>query len=272
MKKIFTLVLITAILISTSACGSNSENKIENKTSSTERSAVTIKPSPDKYTWYVNNYVGKNCASIGYTSIGGDRMDSYGAGYIELIYVSPDGSYVDIQDEEALKQYVVTGQSLSPNTEIKYTFEVDSEGNEFDNLVATKNIDEIVLSVDKVGQKQNNADQSTSISLSPDKYTYYVADYVGRNLADCGYTSIAGSRMVKYGNAIIELIIVSNDGSFIDPNESELLKNYVVTSQNIAPNTEIKVTYATDSNGVEYLWTETQTIEKIELYVSTIHE
>ena len=78
--------------------------------------------------------------------------------------------------------------------------------------------------------------------------------------------------MVKYGNALIELIIVSDNGSFIDPNESELLKNYVVTSQNIAPNTEIKVTYAADSNGVEYLWTDTQTIEKIELYVTPIDE
>ena len=272
MKKLLALLLITSIFVSVTACGNNGEKDTDNNASNTQNTAVTIKPSPDKYTWYVNNYVGKNCASIGYTSIGGDRMDSYGAGYIELIYVSPDGSYVDIEDEEALKQYVVTGQSLAPNTEIKYTFEVDSEGNEYDNLIATKNIDEIVLSVDKVGQKNNKAEQPTTISPSPDKYTYYVADYVGRNLADCGYTSIAGSRMVKYGNALIELIIVSNDGSFIDPNESELLKNYVVTSQNIDPNTEIKVTYATDSNGVEYLWTDTQTIEKIELYVTPIHE
>ena len=77
---------------------------------------------------------------------------------------------------------------------------------------------------------------------------------------------------MKYGNALIELIIVSDNGSFIDPNESELLKNYVVTSQNISPNTEIKVTYAADSNGEEYLWTDTQTIEKIELYVTPIDE
>ena len=60
MKKIFTLVLITVMLISTSACGSNRDNNIENNTSKTESSAVTIKPSPDKYTWYINNYVGKN--------------------------------------------------------------------------------------------------------------------------------------------------------------------------------------------------------------------
>ena len=46
--------------------------------------SVTIKQSPDKYTWYIRNYVGKNCASFGYTSMGGDRMDHYGAGYIDF--------------------------------------------------------------------------------------------------------------------------------------------------------------------------------------------
>lgn len=36
---------------------------------------ITIKTSPDKYTWYIKNYVGKNCASFGYTSLSGNRMD-----------------------------------------------------------------------------------------------------------------------------------------------------------------------------------------------------
>ena len=92
--------------------------------------SVTIKQSPDKYTWYIKNYVGKNCASFGYTSLGGKRMDHYGAGYIELVLVTPDGAYIDIETDDDLKQYVVTAQNLAPNTELKYTFDKDNDGNE----------------------------------------------------------------------------------------------------------------------------------------------
>ncbi len=38
---------------------------------------VAVKASPDKYTWYMRNYVDKNVASFGYASWGGDRMDEY---------------------------------------------------------------------------------------------------------------------------------------------------------------------------------------------------
>ena len=108
---------------------------------------TAINPSPDKYTWYIRDYVGKNCASIGYTSMGGDRMEHYGAGYIELVLVTPDGSYIDIETDDDLKQYVVTGQSIAPNTELKFTFKKDDDGNEYENLVATQNYEEIVLCV-----------------------------------------------------------------------------------------------------------------------------
>lgn len=72
--------------IALAGCDSKSENPAGNANSKqpTDES-ITIKDSPDKYTWYIKNYVGKNCASIGYTSMGGDRMDHYGAGYIELV-------------------------------------------------------------------------------------------------------------------------------------------------------------------------------------------
>ena len=32
---------------------------------------VEVKQSPDKYTWYIKDYVGKNVAAFGYTSMGG---------------------------------------------------------------------------------------------------------------------------------------------------------------------------------------------------------
>lgn len=65
---------------------------------------VMINPSPDKYTWYIKDYAGKNIASFGYTSLGGDRRDSYGATSLALILVMEDGSYIDIEDENLLKE------------------------------------------------------------------------------------------------------------------------------------------------------------------------
>ena len=132
MKRAISLLLVIVMTtIALAGCDSKSENPAGNANSKqpTDES-ITIKDSPDKYTWYIKNYVGKNCASIGYTSMSGDRMDHYGAGYIELVMVTPDGAYIDIETDDNLKQYVVTAQSYAPNTELKYVFDTDEDGNE----------------------------------------------------------------------------------------------------------------------------------------------
>ena len=233
--------------------------------------SVTVKQSPDKYTWYIKNYVGKNCASFGYTSMGGDRMDHYGAGYIELVLVTPDGAYIDIETDDDLKQYVVTAQSIAPNTELKYTFEVDEEGNEYENLVSWQNYEEIVLCVKKVGSSEETSLGLTEIYPSPDKYTWYIRDYTGRNLASCGYLSMGGKRMDHYGAGYIRFIITSDDGTFIDPQDTELLKNYVITGQSVAPNTELQYVFETDSDGNEYEnLVRSQNLEEIELTVKPV--
>lgn len=289
MKKLMVLVVIVSVLLS--ACGAGqteetttaetetTEETTESETSEeTDASAnslshtpVTINPSPDKYTWYIKDYVGKNCASIGYTSLGGDRMDSYGAGLIELIYVSVDGTYIDIESDDVLQQYYVIAQSLAPNTELKLGFSTDSEGNEYENLVNWQSFEEIVLSVTKVGDTDSGSPSLTAINPSPDKYTWYVDDYVGRNLANAGYTSLGGDLLDTYGQTTIELIIVASDGSFVDPSDSESLKNYVVTGQNISPNTEVDLVFTKDSEGNEYEnLVESQNIEEIELYVERL--
>ena len=74
-----------------------------------------------------------------------------GAGYIKFVIVSDDGSFIDPEDTELLKNYVITGQSVSPNTELKYVFSTDSEGNEYDSLVQSQNIEEIEITVKPVG-------------------------------------------------------------------------------------------------------------------------
>ena len=75
--------------------------------------------------------------------------------------------------------------------------------------------------------------------------------------------------MDRYGAAVVELIIVADDGSYVDPSDEELLKCYVVMDQGIAPNTELTLVFDKDSNGVEYdNLVETQNIEEIEVYVA----
>lgn len=233
--------------------------------------SVTIKQSPDKYTWYIKNYVGKNCASFGYTSMSGKRMDSYGAGYIELVLVTPDGEYIDIETDDDLKQYVVAAQNPAPNTELKYTFDKDSDGNEYDNLVSWQSCEEIMLCVKKIGSSEETSLGLTAISPSPDKYTWYIRDYTGRNLASCGYLALNGKRMDHYGAGYIQFVLTSDNGTFIDPQDTELLKNYVVTGQSVAPNTELTYVFDTDSEGNEYdNLVSSQNLEEIELTVKPV--
>ena len=96
-----------------------------------QHTPVTIKSSPHTYTWYIQDYVGRNAASIGYTSLGGDRLERYGAGVLKFIFVTEDGTYLDYENENMLKQFVVAEQSLKPNTEMKLTFQKDSKGKEY---------------------------------------------------------------------------------------------------------------------------------------------
>ena len=140
-------------------------------------------------------------------------MDRYGDAILELVFVATNGSYVDAESVDILKEYTVVKQSLAPNTMIKLVFDKDSKGNEYDSIVESQNYKEIVLSVKKNGSKEQNSVDLTEIKPSPDKYTQYLADYTGRNLAGCGYTSLSGDLMDEYGCGYIRLIIVSDDGS-----------------------------------------------------------
>lgn len=266
MKRLRKVLLATAITIGTismsgSAVLAESDNGSEK---------VTVQTSPDKYTWYINDYVGKNVAAFGYTAISGYRMESYGAGTVKFVFVAPDGAYVDPEDDEILKKYVVTGQNIKPNSELKYTFMTDENGEEYD-LVESQNIDEVVLAVKEVGSDAENV-ELTEINIPADKYTQYVRDYVGMNLASCGYESLGGEYRDEYGEGTLKLVIVPDDGSYIEPSDIGTMKNYVITGQNIEPNTEIKYEMMTDSNGEEYSLVSGQNIESIELYVTPIEE
>ena len=88
MKKIISILLLVILVLSLAACGGQTvTNNGATEEKENTHSPVTVKSSPDKYTWYIKDYVGKNCASLGYTSMGGERMDKYGEAIVKLILV-----------------------------------------------------------------------------------------------------------------------------------------------------------------------------------------
>lgn len=236
----------------------------------TQHEPVAVKASPDKYTHYVKDYIGSNAASIGYTALDNFRRDRYGNTVLKIIYVASDGTFIDPTDEDALKQYVVFNQNVEPNTEIKITFQKQEDGTEYDNLVDQQNIEEIVLAVKEVGTPDGDAANMTPIEPSPDAYTRYMRDYVGRNLAECGYLAISGSLCDQYGRGYIQISATAEDGSYIDASDKESLATYVVTSQSVPANSEISMEFMTDSNGEETSLVDSQSIRTIDLRVKKL--
>lgn len=235
---------------------------------------VTISSSPDKYTWYIRDYVGSNLASVGYTSLGGERRDQYGAGNLKLTLVTVDSTWVDVEDEMLLRKYVVIGQSPAANTELKYTFEKDSKGNEYSNLIDSKSYEEIDLLIAPInGVVYNDLIDMNLVQIdpAPDKYTCHIRNYVGKNLAAIGYTSLGGERRDSYSDTNIKLSLSTPDGTFIDVEDSDQLAQYVVIRQDVSPNSVMRLVYSKDSKGNEYSnLVESKSYDQVTLYLRKI--
>ncbi|NMD37174.1 MAG: leucine-rich repeat domain-containing protein, partial [Christensenellaceae bacterium] len=286
MKKLITIMLISILFISCIANVMALEidyasltdeelNELISEASSERANRYTVhipegvKASPDKYTWYIQDYVGRNAASFGYTS-GADRLDDYGKGYIKFVFVAADGMFIDIEDEKMLQQYIVTGQNITLNTEMKYEFLKNSFGEEYSSLIAFQSIDQIDLTVrriDGVMAGDSIVFELIPITQSPDKYTQYIRNYIGKNAASFGYAS-DGGRRDDYGKGSIRINFIADDGSYIDPEDIDILKKYVVIAQDIQPNTEMKLTFLKNSKGKEYSsLIDSMSYESITLYV-----
>ena len=70
------------------------------------------------------------------------ETEDYGDATVILEVVADDGTFIDIKDEESLKKYVVTEQSVEPNT--KLTFDISEY-----NIVSNQNIQTMELHVKK---------------------------------------------------------------------------------------------------------------------------
>lgn len=285
MKRTMSVVLLSASLLLMSGC-SSAENTgtvaeaVENAASAiqekVQEETFVQKTSSDKHLAYVKKYIGMNAAAVGYDSLNGDRRDEVGETNVRIVYVTEDGTYIGQTDEETdgiaskdlLKDYVVTAQDPVPNTEVHISFEKDSEGNEY-GFADWKSIDEIVLAVKKVGSL-GNGPSLTPVTPSPDKYTYYIRDYVGKNLRSIGYESLGGDYLDEYGDGHIQLDIITDDGSYADYTEPSILQQYVVTAQSVAPGTELDLVYDTYSDGTEGGFVDSQNIDSITLNVKKI--
>ena len=277
MKRILKLICVVFVFIMY-GCGTDAKKEISpSKPSDTpkpektetqqEKETFVRKASPDKYTQYVNKYIGMNAASVGYTSLGGDRLDAIGDAYLRIVFVTADGSYAGELEEDNLKNYVVIGQNIQPNTEIKFEYDKYSDGKE-SSIVSFQTYETIDLAVKKI--KEDVSVDLVEILPSPDKYTYYIRNYVGKNLASVGYESLGGDYLDRYGDGTLELVLVSDDGSYIDFTDEEILKQYVVTDQSILPNSEMKYEYMKYSSGEETSIVDSQTYPSIMLYVRTV--
>lgn len=220
------------------------------------------KETPDKYTQYIRDYTGKNLANVGYTALGGFRADMYGNGYVKLTPVTKTGKYIDPSDEDLLKTYVVSKQDVKPDTELKYSYYVDPDTKEESTIVTRQSISEVLLYVKKIDYKKDFGDPvEIKLPKDADATTWYIRNYAGRNLNNCGYTAMTGDRREAYGNATVILELVSDDGTFIDIKDEESLKKYVVTEQSVEPNTKLTFDIG------EYDIVSNQNIQTMELHV-----
>lgn len=265
-----------ALALAGCAAPQDQQSNVEQKVSEAQQETAVqrsepIKPSPDKHTWYVKDYRGMNAASVGYTALDELRHDRYGSGTVGIVYVSADGAYINPTDEESLKQYVVYDQNLKPNTEIKLEFLRQEDGTEYDNLVASESQEEIVLAVKKIGEVDGTAPCMTAIDSSPDKYTRALRDYVGRNLASCGYISMAGSLADHYGSGYITMNVLASDGSYIELDDKDSLADYVVVGQSMQPNTMITMEFSKKADGTEYdNLVSSQSVKSLDLKVAKL--
>lgn len=196
----------------------------------------------------IKNYCGKNLAACGtFSSFYKEYQDNYGNGYVKLSIITEDGIYISTDDIDTMEQYIVVQQSIQSETSISFQFAKEKGGDYGRTTQMYRSFDEIVLFVKPLTANTSKFDGEISfvpVTESPDKNTYFVRDYSGRNLAACGtYSSFYGDFRDDYGAGQITLNIISDDGTYLHLDRIEQLREYVIVKQGTLPNTEVKFTF-----------------------------
>ena len=212
-----------------------------------------VQMSPNRHIHYVKDYVGRNLGTIGSSSWDGIRNDKYGDAQVRINYITKDGRYLPADDFSILKNYVVTVQSVMPDTELRISYKLDNFGDETNNLL-TQSISEIDLFVDSLDENvvvKALEHFPKATKESTDRHLFYIKDYVGRNLATFGYSSWDGKRYDKYGKSTVDLIFEAENGETVPSDDFEAMKDYVVYEQSVAPDTELKIDFTIYYDGEE---------------------
>lgn len=221
------------------------------------------------YSFSIRNYVGKNAASFG-KIYGKQRFDQYGNGNIRLCFIASDDTFVDPADEEQLKKYVVYNQSLSANTKIIFVNDRYSYG-EPTSSIDYQNYEEIILYVKPVGSTNEAQPDIVAINPSPDRRTYFVKNYVGRNAASFG-REYGKRRYDSYGKGGLRIEFTTENGSYVDTSDISILRQFIVISQDIPANTQIDLTFEKYSYGEETDNVKYQNYETIMLKVRKLDD
>ena len=239
------VVALSVTFIYTRRGGTSVSKKAESPTISEN---TQTDDSQGIYTYQVRNYVGKNLASIGKIQ-NKQLIDEYGSGDVRIIVVTEDGRFIPA-DSDLKKEYTVVAQNIEAGKDITVVHLRNSRGEPYSNLVDYQSYDEIVLYVAPIGQ-QGYTPQITAIQPTLDRHIYHIRDYSGRNAASFGTTN-KSTRIDEYGHGKIRFVFTSESGEFVDAEDLNDLKRYIVVGQDIEPNTELKLEYETNSRGEEY--------------------
>lgn len=221
------------------------------------------------YAYQIRNYVGRNVASFNteYNEYEGHFTDSYGRTSLRLIFVAKDGLFISPSDVTSA-QYTVVDQSLAAGSKLLVVHQRDSKGDPYSSLVDYQSYEEIVLFVALIGDTNYNPNFTESIPTL-DRHEHHIRDYIGRNTATFK-VSYDGRLYDTYGRAFLYITLNAEDGSYVDVNS---LEKYVVVSQDLAPNTALKITFDKDSAGVEYSsLIKSQNYEEITLNVRRLND
>ena len=169
-----------------------------------------------------------------------------------------------------MNQYTIVAQSIKADEKLNVFNQKNADGNSYKNLIDYQSYEEIVLVV--ANGKGEFTGKLTAPKPIPDRYTYYIKDYVGRNALSIGEIT-NNTRVDKYGNSDLIIVFINPDGTSADISDESQLKDYVVTSQDIPVNSEQKIEYETNSNGVEYRsLIKNKTYKKIDLTIEKIEK
>ena len=177
-----------------------------------------ISPSAGKESQFVKAYVGRNLATCGYTAMNGNRYDTYGTGEqrIQLSVVDENGAVVDTSSPGNLKYYIVTGQSPEANTEIKFAYSVDSEGEESITGQTVNNI-QLTARITEEGQAEleQKAAEEEELRASGALTELFQGDYkVGSDLREGYYRFKQGSDAVSLNIYQDEAAFNADDGEW----------------------------------------------------------